>query len=188
MSINLSTAAGIQQTVIVSLEDQKKKWRDFDDDRRQYLKVHISPIFSLPGHSQLPHIGGGLLAGAATVDSSHHAWDGNKGRSEEEVSLLPYSHSDFSLLTLIEETNPHGTWGLQGWHKNSYARTEEFRNHGPRAPTTWVLVDGRDKIPKSAIEVGRDKDNHPIYIARAYYEDSFRTFFDLLLGCLFKPH
>jgi len=69
---------------------------------------------------------------------------------------------------------------VQGWHQDSRARTEEFRNHGPRSPTTWVLVDGRDKIPNSAIEAGRDKDGHPIYIARAYYEDSIRTF-DLLL-------
>jgi hypothetical protein len=54
-------------------------------------------------------------------------------------------------------------------------RTEEFRNHGPRAPTTWILVDGRDKIPNSAIEAGKDKDGHPTYIARAYYEDSIQT-------------
>jgi len=65
---------------------------------------------------------------------------------------------------------------VQGWHQDSRARTEEFRNHGPRSPTTWVLVDGRDKIPNSALEAGRDKDGHPIYIARAYYEDSVRTF------------
>jgi hypothetical protein len=55
-------------------------------------------------------------------------------------------------------------------------RTEEFRNHGPRAPTTWVLVDGRDKIPKSAIEAGKDKDGHPMYFARVYYEDSVGMF------------
>jgi hypothetical protein len=71
---------------------------------------------------------------------------------------------------------------VQGWHKDSYARTEEFRNHGPRAPTTWVLVDGPDKIPKSALEAGRDKDDHPIYIARAYYEDGIRTFEYRLFG------
>lgn len=65
---------------------------------------------------------------------------------------------------------------MQGWHKDSVARTEEFRNHGPRAPVTWVLVDGRDKIPNSALEAGKDKDGHTIYVARAYYEDSIRTF------------
>jgi hypothetical protein len=68
------------------------------------------------------------------------------------------------------------TWGLQRWQRDAYVRTEEFRNHGPRAPTTWVLVDGRDKFPQSAIEAGKDKDGHPIYIARAYYEDGIRTF------------
>jgi hypothetical protein len=69
---------------------------------------------------------------------------------------------------------------VQGWHQDSVARTEEFRNHGPRAPATWVLVDGRDKIPNSALEAGKDKDGHPIYIARAYYEDSIRTWLLLL--------
>jgi hypothetical protein len=67
-------------------------------------------------------------------------------------------------------------WGLQSWQRDAYARTEEFRNHGPRAPTTWVLVDGRDKIPNSAIEAGKDRDGNPIYIARVYYEDSLSMF------------
>ena len=62
---------------------------------------------SLSGSSRLLQIGGGLLAGAATIDAGYHAWDENKGRSEEEVRLLPHSHSDFPLLTLIEETSPH---------------------------------------------------------------------------------
>ena len=65
-------------------------------------------------------------------------------------------------------------------------RTEEFRNHGPRAPTTWVLVDGRDNIPKSAIEAGKDKDGHPMYFARVYYEDSIGMFAKLASSpCLF---
>lgn len=47
------------------------------------------------------------MAGAATIGAGYHAWDENKkGRTEEEVGLLPYSHSDFSLLTL-EETSSH---------------------------------------------------------------------------------
>ena len=79
------------------------------------------------------------------------------------------------------------TWGLQRWQRDAYVRTEEFRNHGPRAPMTWVLVDGRDKFPQSAIEAGKDKDGHPIYIARAYYEDGIRTF-DQLFGAALKSH
>jgi hypothetical protein len=68
------------------------------------------------------------------------------------------------------------TWGLQRWQRDAYVRTEEFRNHGPRTPTTWVLVDRRDKIPKSAIEAGKDKDDHLIYFARVYYEGDIGTF------------
>ena len=47
------------------------------------------------------------MAGAATINAGYHAWDENKGRSEEEVRLLPFSHFDFTLLTLVEETGPH---------------------------------------------------------------------------------
>jgi hypothetical protein len=100
-------------------------------------------------------VGGGLAAGLAIIGGGYYAWhEHEKKKNEEEKQAL--------------------TWGVQDWHKDSYARTEEFRNHGPRAPTTWVLVDGRDKIPNSAIEAGKDKDGHPIYIARAYYEDSIQ--------------
>jgi len=67
----------------------------------------LSHLESLSGHSRFRQIGGGLLAGAATIGAGYHAWDENKkGRTEEEVGLLPYSHSDFSLLTL-EETSSH---------------------------------------------------------------------------------
>ena len=68
------------------------------------------------------------------------------------------------------------TWGLQRWQRDAYVRTQEFRNHGPYAPTTWVLVDGRDNIPNSAIEAGKDKDGHPIFIARVYHEDTLGKF------------
>ncbi|KAI0277393.1 carbohydrate-binding module family 12 protein [Russula aff. rugulosa BPL654] len=101
-------------------------------------------------------IGGGLLAGAAIIGGGYMAWhEHEKKKTEEEKQAL--------------------TWGVQDWHKDSYTRTEEFRNHGPRGTgTTWVLVDGRDKIPNSALEAGRDRDNNPIYIARAYYENGIQ--------------
>ena len=57
--------------------------------------------------SRLLQIGRGLLAGAATIDAGYHVWDEDKGRSEEEVRLLPHSHSDFPVLPLVEETGPH---------------------------------------------------------------------------------
>jgi len=53
------------QTVIVPQEEQKKKWHDLDDDRREQLKI-----------------GGGLLAGTATIDAGYHAWDKKKREGE----------------------------------------------------------------------------------------------------------
>ena len=114
------------------------------------------------------------MTGTATIDAGYHAWDENKGRSEDEVGLLLHSYLTFPYLPSLKKQAL--TWGLQRWQRDAYVRTEEFRNHGPRAPTTWVLVDGRDKIPKSAIEAGKDKDGHPMYFARVYYEDSIGMF------------
>ena len=95
------------QTVIVPHEEQKKKWRELDDNRRKQLKVQISFILNPCRHSRVLQIGGGLLAGAATIGAGYHAWDENKkARTEEEVGLL-LSHSDFSLLTRVEETSSH---------------------------------------------------------------------------------
>ena len=126
------------------------------------------------------------MAGAATIGAGYHAWNENKKRrTEEEVGLLLYYCILFLTFPCLPSSKKQAlTWGLQRWQRDAYVRTEEFRNHGPRAPTTWVLVDGRDNIPKSAIEAGKDKDGHPTYIARAYYEDSIRTFatFGLLLN------
>lgn len=53
----------------------------------------------------------------------------------------------------------------------AYHEHEKHKN----GPPTWVEVEGRDNIPENAIEAGRDRDNHPIYIARAHYENSLRA-------------
>jgi hypothetical protein len=97
-------------------------------------------------------IGGGIAAGAALLGAgylAYHKHEENK-KSEEEKDAL--------------------AWGVQGWAKDSQAKTEEIRRHGPRAPATWVLVEGRDNIPPSAFVVGNDKDNNPVFVARAYVE------------------
>ena len=53
----------------------------------------------------------------------------------------------------------------------AYHEHEKHKN----GPPTWVEVEGRDNIPENAIEAGKDRDNNPIYIARARYENSLRT-------------
>jgi hypothetical protein len=95
-------------------------------------------------------IGGGLVAGAAIIGGGIFAYKHYEHKKEEEKDAL--------------------AWGAQGWAKDSQAKTEEVRKHGPRAPTTWVLVEGRDKIPPSAYSVGNDKDNHPVFVARAFID------------------
>jgi hypothetical protein len=119
-------------------------------------------------------IGGGLLAGAALLGGGYLAWQHHQKKTEEQVS----SHR---IITTFPANLPslkkqELTWGAQSWQTDAYARTEEFRNHGPRGPTSWVLVEGREKIPRSALEAGKDKDGNSIYIARAFFEGGTRTF------------
>ncbi|KAF9649654.1 hypothetical protein BDM02DRAFT_3113500 [Thelephora ganbajun] len=62
-----------------------------------------------------------------------------------------------------------GSFSRERWLQDSRQRTDEFNRTGPCAPTTWVLVSGRE-IPGNAIEAGKEHDN-ALYIARAYVED-----------------
>jgi len=96
-------------------------------------------------------VGGGMVAGASILGTGYLPWhkhEENKLSEDEKDALI---------------------WGVQGWVKDSQAKTEEFRKHGPRAPYTWVLVEGRDNIPKSALVAGKDQNNSPIFIARAFF-------------------
>jgi hypothetical protein len=109
------------------------------------------------------------VLGAAALGIGGYAYHEHekhkKERAEEEVSSLFY-FSDFPQLTI------HQTHALP---RDAQARTEGHDGRGSRGSPTWVLVDGRENIPDTAILAGRDRDNHPIYIARAYQGDSLRT-------------
>ena len=133
-------------------------------------------------------IGGGLLVGASLIGGGYHAWRQHGDRiSDEQVSCLLHYYG-FSR-TYQPSKKQAFTWGVQGWLRDAHARTEEFRNHGPRDVTSWVLVEGRNKIPRSALQAGKDKDGNPIYIARAYFEDTIRTFGGLgfFVSLVFHP-
>jgi hypothetical protein len=60
--------------------------------------------------------------------------------------------------------------------RDAQTHHEGYSGRDSCGPPTWVLVDGRENIPDSAIVAGRDRDNHPIYIARAHQGDSLRMF------------
>ncbi|KAI0254141.1 hypothetical protein BJV78DRAFT_1351387 [Lactifluus subvellereus] len=52
---------------------------------------------------------------------------------------------------------------------------QEPAGNGPHAPMRWVLVEGRDNIHHSALEAGRDRDDNPMYIARAHHKDGLQV-------------
>ena len=65
------------------------------------------------------------------------------------------------------------TWELQNWLRDAQTRTDDFRAHGPRGPTTWVLTEGHN-IPDGAI-VGGSDNGSPLYIARALIEGGLQV-------------
>lgn len=92
-------------------------------------------------------IGGGLLAGVALIGGGYYAYHAHN-KSEEQKKAQ--------------------TWGLQNWIQDARARTEVFYREGPKGPTTWVLVEGKN-IPDGAI-TGGEEEGEPQYICRAFFE------------------
>jgi hypothetical protein len=123
------------------------------------------------------------LAGAAALGAGYFAWhEHEKHKNAEEEVSSPFHFSDFPFRYLLSSKKQPVPQGLFQTH------TEEFRGPGPRGPTAWVFVEGRDNFPSSAIEAGRDRDNHPIYIARASQGSSLRMFGLVLLLHLLMFH
>ncbi len=178
------------QTVEVTHEEQKKKWWDLDDERKKQLKVRaLSEV--VVGISHYPRSVAALRQ--ALLSSVRDTTPGTSTRNTKNQTMMWDYYFIFCftryLYLSIKKKKEALTWGAQGWAKDSQATTEEFRNHGPRAPATWVLVEGRDNIPSSAFVAGNDKDGNKIYVARAYFEHGLRTFyqpyfFHPLIHCL----
>jgi len=97
-------------------------------------------------------VGGGLALGLGAITAGYFAYKEHEKSEEEKKAQV---------------------WGLQNWLKDAQDRTEEFYRHGPKAPTTWVLVHGKN-IPKGAI-IGGEEDGQPIYVARAFHEGSVQV-------------
>jgi len=101
-------------------------------------------------------IGGGLAAGAAVLAGGYALWHKHEGKEKT-----------------VEEEKSY-TWGLQAWLREAHQRTDSFRNKGPSAPTTWILVERREDIPSQALDVGRDREGNVINISRVFYEDGLQ--------------
>ncbi|KAJ7188488.1 carbohydrate-binding module family 12 protein [Mycena filopes] len=97
-------------------------------------------------------VGGGLLAGAALLAGGYAAFKSHEKNEEEKKAQ---------------------TWGLQNWVHEAEARTEQYRQYGPRSPATWILNHGKE-IPQGAIEVGREH-SWSLYICRAFYEGGIQV-------------
>ena len=70
---------------------------------------------------------------------------------------------------LVTAQKPHHS-GSGNWFEDAKARTEDFRRNGPRAPTTWVLIEG-GSVPQGAYN-GGEPGGKPIFIRRAHCEVS----------------
>jgi len=141
-------------------------------------------------------IAGGVAAGAAAIGGyAYHQHQKHKNDEEEKQALSQGPPPDArerigGFLDGNKEKIAGGVLGAAALGIGGYAyhehekhkkeraeeetRTEGYSGRGSCGPPTWVLVDGRENIPESAIVAGRDRDNHPIYIARAYQGDSLQ--------------
>ncbi|THH20807.1 hypothetical protein EW146_g637 [Bondarzewia mesenterica] len=134
-------------------------------DQKPYEHAHPDQTVDIPHEEQNKkwydldehrkkqlEVGGGLLAGLAVIGGGYMAYRAHE-KSEEEKKAL--------------------TWDLQSWLRDAQQRTDAFRQHGPRGPTTWVLTEGNN-IPQGAIQGGHEH-GQPLYIARAFVEGGIQV-------------
>jgi len=106
-----------------------------------------------PERKKQLEMGGGLVAGLALLGGGYYA----------------YSHHNKS-----EEEKKAHVWGLQNWLHEAEARTQAFYNNGPSGPTTWLLMNEGDNIPRGAIP-GGEQDGKTLFICRGFYEGSLQV-------------
>lgn len=124
--------------------------------------------------TRLAQLGGGLLAGAAILGGGYLAYHEHE-KNEEEVILGSPTPSQRAAdrLSIPSSQKKALTWELQNWLRDAQTRTDDFRAHGARGPTTWVLTEGHN-IPDGAIVGGTDNGS-PLYVARAFVEGGLQV-------------
>jgi len=163
--------------------EKHKKEKAEEEERSEEYREQGS------GHSFSAGKVGALAAGAAAIGVGAYAYHEHdkhkKEKAEDEKQGLIQGYPPEPQYRPEEDREQrHGhslTPGMAGGllagaaaiGVGAYAYHEHEKHKN--GPPTWVEVEGRDNIPENAIEAGKDRDNHPIYIARARYQNSLQV-------------
>ncbi|KAI8825758.1 uncharacterized protein EV422DRAFT_600244 [Fimicolochytrium jonesii] len=98
--------------------------------------------------------GGGILGTAAAIGLGAFAWDKYKDSKDNKAEQQ---------------------WGYSNWEQDARRRQGEYleaiKNNAPLPPVCWVLTNG-NSIPAGALKGGQEANGTPLYIARAFHENS----------------
>ncbi|KAH9961258.1 hypothetical protein BC827DRAFT_334920 [Russula dissimulans] len=194
-----------QYPVDVPQQEQKKKWYDVDDKHKKQIEVaggiaagaallaggiaayrhheqkkkteeEVSTLSFFSGFHVVPFQGDYHGDDVKQPNDSSQHTDQTVNVPQQEQGKKLYDDKHKKQLEAAGGIAAGAALLAGGYaayqHHEHKKQTEEGENAGP---VTWIHVERREDIPPQALEVGRDRDGNPIYVARVSYQGSLQV-------------